>query len=165
MPLPILLDCTLRDGGYYNAWDFGKETVDEYIKAVNALPVDYIEVGYRNKPSKDVIKNSDIVTLHIPYTKENRYIINKSNLTMMKQTAILLNISRGGIVNEQDLICALKGKRITGAGIDCFEKEPYTGALTAFENVVLISHIGSYAKEAWLQQELDSVQNILKAAG
>jgi 4-hydroxy 2-oxovalerate aldolase len=55
MPLPFLLDCTLRDGGYYNAWDFDTSIVDEYIKATNALPIDYIEIGYRNNPQKEYL--------------------------------------------------------------------------------------------------------------
>jgi 4-hydroxy 2-oxovalerate aldolase len=52
MPVPFLIDCTLRDGGYYNAWDFDKAIVDEYIKTTNKLPIDYIELGYRNNPQK-----------------------------------------------------------------------------------------------------------------
>jgi 4-hydroxy 2-oxovalerate aldolase len=55
MSLPFLLDCTLRDGGYYTAWDFDKKVVDEYIETVNALPIDYIEIGYRNNPQSDYL--------------------------------------------------------------------------------------------------------------
>jgi 4-hydroxy 2-oxovalerate aldolase len=55
MPLPLLLDCTLRDGGYYNAWDFDKSIVDEYIRATNDLPVECIEIGYRNNPQRDYL--------------------------------------------------------------------------------------------------------------
>jgi 4-hydroxy 2-oxovalerate aldolase len=55
MPLPLLLDCTIRDGGYYTAWDFEKKVVDDYISAVNRLPIDYIEIGYRNNPQKEYL--------------------------------------------------------------------------------------------------------------
>lgn len=48
-----LLDCTLRDGGYYTNWDFDDTVVDSYIQAMNALPIDYLELGYRNMPSKE----------------------------------------------------------------------------------------------------------------
>ena len=48
-----ILDCTLRDGGYYTNWDFNSKIVDAYILAMNELPIDYLEVGYRNKPSKE----------------------------------------------------------------------------------------------------------------
>ena len=50
-----ILDCTLRDGGYYTEWDFDSQTVDAYIKAMNALPIDYLEIGYRNNPSKEYL--------------------------------------------------------------------------------------------------------------
>ena len=50
-----ILDCTLRDGGYYTNWDFDSQTVDSYIRAMNALPIDYLEVGYRNNPSKEYL--------------------------------------------------------------------------------------------------------------
>jgi 4-hydroxy 2-oxovalerate aldolase len=55
MSLPLLLDCTLRDGGYYNAWDFDKRIVDAYIQATNRLPIDCIELGYRNNPQKEYL--------------------------------------------------------------------------------------------------------------
>lgn len=48
-----ILDCTLRDGGYYTNWDFNSETVDAYIQAMNVLPIDYLELGYRNNPTKE----------------------------------------------------------------------------------------------------------------
>ena len=48
-----ILDCTLRDGGYYTNWDFNASTVDAYIKAMNGLPIDYLELGYRNNPLKE----------------------------------------------------------------------------------------------------------------
>ena len=50
-----LLDCTLRDGGYYTQWDFDARLVDEYIQAMNLLPIDYVEVGYRNNPSDEYL--------------------------------------------------------------------------------------------------------------
>ena len=111
---------------------------------------------------ENIAKQADILTLHIPYNTENRHIINKDLLSKMKPTAYLLNISRGGLVDEEALIEALKNKAIAGAGLDCYENEPYSGELTKFDNVVLTSHIGSYAQEARLRQELDSVKNILE---
>lgn len=56
-----ILDCTLRDGGYYTNWDFNSKIVDAYILAMNELPIDYLEVGYRNKPSKEYMGNLDIL--------------------------------------------------------------------------------------------------------
>lgn len=114
------------------------------------------------KSFDEVVKNADILSLHIPFTPENKYIINIDVLKKMKKNALLLNISRGGLVNENDLIYALENNIINGAGIDCFEQEPYKGELINFNNVLLTSHIGSYASEARLKQELDSIKNILE---
>ncbi len=114
------------------------------------------------KSFDEVVKEADILSLHIPFSEENKHIINKSVLSEMKKSAYLLNISRGGLVCESDLVSALKNNEIKGAGLDCFEEEPYRGELINFNNVVLTSHIGSYAKEARLKQEIDSVKNILE---
>jgi len=111
---------------------------------------------------ENLFKESDIVTLHCPLLAETKNIINAEALCKMKKTAILLNVSRGGLVDENALTHALGNKQIAGAGIDCFEKEPYSGELTKFDNVVLTSHIGSYAKESRIKQEIDAVKNILE---
>lgn len=113
------------------------------------------------KSFDEVVQEADILSLHIPYTEENKYIINKNILSKMKPTAYLLNLSRGGLVEENDLLEALKSNVIAGAGLDCYEKEPYDGELTKFDNVILTSHIGSYAQEARLKQEIESVMNIV----
>lgn len=113
-------------------------------------------------PFEQLIAESDVISLHIPYTTENKHIINASVLAKMKHSAVLLNLARGGLVCENDLIDALEKGQIAGAGIDCFENEPDVGSLAQFDNVVLTSHIGSYAKEARLKQELDSVMNIIQ---
>jgi D-3-phosphoglycerate dehydrogenase len=115
------------------------------------------------KPLDEVLSTADIISLHMPFAKENRHIINHTAIEKMKPSALLFNISRGGLVDEDTLISALRNKRIAGAGIDCFEAEPYAGELKQFDNVVLTPHIGSYASEARLKQEIDSVQNILDA--
>jgi len=109
-----------------------------------------------------LFKESDIITLHCPLTPKTKYIINAEALAKMKKTAILLNVSRGGLVEENALLAALSENRIAGAALDCFEKEPYNGELAKFDNVVLTSHIGSYAKESRIKQELDAVKNILE---
>jgi D-3-phosphoglycerate dehydrogenase len=78
----------------------------------------------------------------------------------MKPTALVLNISRGGLINENSLLEALLNNRIAGAGIDAFENEPYTGPLRLLPNVLLTAHMGSYAKEARNIQEQDAVKNL-----
>jgi D-3-phosphoglycerate dehydrogenase len=124
---------------------------DKYIKAhtdIKLLPFD------------ELLAKSDIVSLHIPYSNDDRHIINASAIAKMKRGAILLNISRGGLVDEEALYNALVSGAISSAGIDCFKNEPYSGKLATLENIVLTPHIGSYAAEARLKQEIDSVKNI-----
>ena len=130
---------------------FGSKIIYNDSSNTNSTPLDCL------------LKESDIVTLHCPLIPETKNIINAEALSKMKETAILLNISRGGLVNENALIAALSEKRIAGAALDCFEKEPYSGELTKFDNVVLTSHIGSYAKESRIKQEMDAVKNILES--
>ena len=85
---------------------------------IEALGADYYE-NY-----EDLLKVSDIVTIHVPLTEGTRDMIAKPQLEMMKNTALLINCSRGGIVNEQDLVEALKNGTIAGAGTDVYCSEP-----------------------------------------
>lgn len=111
---------------------------------------------------ENLLKNSDIVSLHIPYSEENKYIISKNELEIMKSTSILINASRGGLICEDSLYDALKNGTIKACALDCFENEPYNGKLRELDNATLTGHIGSYAKEARLLQENQSVENLLK---
>lgn len=74
-----ILDCTLRDGGYYTNWDFNSKIVDAYILAMNELPIDYLEVGYRNKPSKEYMGNLDILLYLFKTFKEYIHKKNSNN--------------------------------------------------------------------------------------
>lgn len=109
----------------------------------------------------ELLRESDIVSLHIPYSKENKYLIGGKELSLMKNTAFLINTSRGGMVDEEALYQALKNNKIAGAALDVFEEEPYNGKLKELDNVILTAHIGSYAKEARIKMEIESVENLL----
>jgi len=93
-------------------------------------------------PLEQLLRESDYLTLHIPLLPESRQLINRRTLALMKPTAFLINTARGGLVNEADLVDALRSKRIAGAGIDVFEQEPpaKNHALFALDNVVLTPH-------------------------
>ena len=108
----------------------------------------------------ELLKKSDIVTLHIPYSSDNHHLINCENIKLLKSSSFIINVSRGGLIDEDSLYKALFNKTIAGAALDCFEIEPYNGPLKNLDNVILTSHMGSYAKESRLEQESDSV-NIL----
>tara|TARA_Y100000768_G_C23990541_1_gene692296 strand:- start:1942 stop:2871 length:930 start_codon:yes stop_codon:yes gene_type:complete len=107
----------------------------------------------------DVLRSSDILTIHIP--KSETTIINSKALAKMKKKSFLINISRGGVVNETDLYNALKEGKIAGAATDVYSEEPYYGNFTELENIILTPHIGSYAEEGKLGMEVDAVKNIV----
>jgi len=111
---------------------------------------------------EDLLTRSDIVSLHIPYTPQSHFILNKERLTMMKEGAVLINCARGRLVDEKALYDLLKGGRLRGAFMDTFENEPYHGPLTELPNVVLTPHMGSATRESRLQMEIESVQNLLE---
>jgi phosphoglycerate dehydrogenase-like enzyme len=92
-------------------------------------------------PLEELLKRSDVVTIHVPKTPLTKNLIRRETLELMKPTAFVVNTARGGIINEADLYQALKAKRIAGAGLDVFEKEP-PGAnpLFALDNVILTAH-------------------------
>lgn len=92
------------------------------------------------------LREADVVSVHTPLTPETRHLINAQNLPLLKPTAILINTSRGPTVDEQALVEALKARRLWGAGLDVFEREPLVHPeLKTLENAVLTPHIGSAA--------------------
>lgn len=107
----------------------------------------------------ELLKDSDIISIHIS-SKEQ--IIGKNEIKQMKKGAWLVNVSRGGVVDEEALYQALKRGHLSGAALDVFAQEPYTGPLKDLDNVILTPHIGSYAKEARVKMEMETVENLLK---
>ena len=100
-----------------------------------------------------LLSSSDIISLHVPYSPVTHHLINTEALSLMKPLAILVNISRGGLIDEDALFNSLTSNRIAGAALDCFEIEPYTGPLRTLPNVCSTSHMGSYARETRDQME------------
>ena len=100
-----------------------------------------------------LLASSDIISLHVPYSTATHHLVNAKALSLMKPLAILVNISRGGLIDEDALLSSLTSNRIAGAALDCFEIEPYTGPLRTLPNVCSTSHMGSYARETRDQME------------
>lgn len=108
------------------------------------------KIGARKVELKYLLANSDFVTLHVPLTDGTLHLIGKEELALMKETAYLINTSRGQVVDEAALVRALDEEQIAGAGLDVYENEPYiTKELLKMKNVVLTPHIGSTTKETW----------------
>lgn len=110
----------------------------------------------------ELLSSSDVISIHLSLNTHSHKIINKNNINLLKQNTILINTSRGEIIDESALYKALKSKSFFGAGLDVFSKEPYLGELLSLENVILTPHIGSYAKEIRNQMEIESVKNIIR---
>ena len=80
----------------------------------------------------------------------------------MKRSAIIINTSRGEVLDEKVLYDALISNHLAGAGLDVFEQEPYSGPLTELNNVILTPHIGSYAREIRIQMEKEATKNLIR---
>lgn len=119
------------------------------------------ETPCKNLP--DLLGWADIITLHCPKSKDGSVLLNAAHLRLMKQGARLVNAARGGLVDEATLLELLQSGHLAGAAIDTFVKEPYTGPLTSVDSVLLTPHVGSYAVEARIGQEVDTIKNLLNA--
>jgi D-3-phosphoglycerate dehydrogenase len=110
----------------------------------------------------ELLSTSDIVTLHVPYSSENHHLLNQQSIAMMKPGAIIVNIARGGLIDEVALANALQSGALAGAALDCFEDEPYSGPLTSFNNVQMTAHMGTYAIETRGQMERQAAAQLVE---
>ncbi len=110
------------------------------------------ELEITHTPLDKLLKESDIVTIHVPVTVETRGLFDAAKLALMKPTAVLVNTARGPIIKTQDLIGALKEGKIAGAALDVFEEEPPKPRLELFKmkNVILSPHVAWYSEEGGL---------------
>ena len=109
----------------------------------------------------ELLLKSDIMTVHVS-GKYEKPLLGAKEFDMMKDGACLINVARGGAVDENALFNALKDGRLAGAALDVFEKEPYNGPLKELDNVILTPHIGSYAKEARMEMEIQAAKNLVE---
>ncbi|MBF0473615.1 MAG: phosphoglycerate dehydrogenase [Nitrospirae bacterium] len=140
-------------------------------KTAELLNVFGVEIGYYDIEDKKTTAKkmelnallgwADIIVLHLSASK-GKVLIGKEEIDMLKSGSIFINVSRGGVASEQPLFEALKNGKIGGAALDVYEKEPYIGRFTELDNVILTPHIGSYAKEARIEMETQSVLNLLE---
>ncbi len=121
------------------------------------------KLGVKYVAFDKLITQSDIISIHVPHTKETNQIFDMKILKKMKKTAFLINTSRGRVVNEKDLVTALKQKIIAGAGIDVFETEPINKnhPFMKLENLVMAPHVGSSTKETRIQMAELTVKNLI----
>ena len=124
----------------------------------------YGAVYYENY--EDLLKVSDVVSIHVPLTDETKNMISKKQLTEMKKTALIINCSRGGIINETDLVEALKAGEIAGAGTDVFCSEPpkTDDPLLNCPNLIVSPHSAAQTREAVIKMAQMCVKGCLAVA-
>ena len=122
------------------------------------------EVGGTFASLEDLLKESDVVTLHVPLVDATHHLINEERLKLMKPTAVLINAARGAVVDNKALVKALQEGWIAGAGLDVYEEEPLPKdhPLTRLDNVVLTPHIGASTEEAQMRAGVQVAEQIVE---
>jgi lactate dehydrogenase-like 2-hydroxyacid dehydrogenase len=124
------------------------------------------ELGARRVALDELLRSADHVVLVVPYTPQTHHLIGERELAMMKPGAVLVNIARGGIVDDAALAKALRSGPIGAAGLDVYENEPKVNpALLEVPNVVLTPHIGSATRSARLGMAMLAAENLVAWAG
>ena len=120
------------------------------------------KIGVLPMSKEDLLKTSDIVSIHLVLSDRYKNLITKKEIEMMKKTSFLINTSRGSIIKEDDLVKALKDEKIAGAGLDVFEKEPLPQdhKLRFLSNALLLPHIGYVTAENYSKFYLQMVENL-----
>ena len=139
---------------------FGME-VCAWSENLNLTHANEIEVLPMSK--EDLLKSSDIVSIHLVLGERYRHLITMKEIEMMKKTSFLINTSRGAIIKEDDLVKALKDEKISGAGLDVFEKEPLPQdhKLRFLPNALILPHIGYVTAENYSKFYLQMIENLL----
>ncbi len=114
---------------------------------------------------KNVFKNSDIISIHQSFLKNHKNYIDNKFFKIAKKNLVIINTSRGDVINENHLFHFLKTNKDAYAGIDVFNKEPYYGKLRNLSNIILTPHIGSYSKETRIEMEQSIYRQILTNLG
>lgn len=111
---------------------------------------------------EQIYKEADIISLHLPLTKNTKNMIRREHLLSMKPDAMIINTSRGGIINEQDLYEVMKTGHLSGAAIDVFEQEPYVGNLAEIDRCLLTAHMGSMSVDCRTRMEIEATEEAVR---
>ncbi len=142
---------------------FGTNVVayDPYVTAARAQ-----QLGVTLLSLEELLAQSDFITIHMPKTAETTGMISTEQLGLMKPTAFIVNVARGGLIDEDALYAALKSGRIAGAGLDVFVSEPPTESpLLALENVIVTPHLGASTDEAQEKAGVSVAKSVRLALG
>ncbi len=130
--------------------------IDSYAKGFDAN-TELERVG------KEVIyRESDIVSIHVPLTAKTKNMVRREQLQQMKPDAMIINTARGGIINEDDLADVLYSGHLSGAAVDVFCEEPYSGALASIERCLLTAHMGSMSIDCRTRMEIEATEEAIR---
>jgi phosphoglycerate dehydrogenase-like enzyme len=126
----------------------------QYYDKFPQTPARERELNAKRVSLDELFRTSDIISCHAPLTNDTRHVVNRARLATMKPSAILINTSRGEVVDETALYEALRDKRIAGAGLDVFEQEPVDPAnpMLKLDNVVLSPHTAGTTWDTWFRR-------------
>lgn len=121
-----------------------------------------VKGGVRYAALEDLLRDSDIVTIHIPFTAETRNLLNRQRLKLLKKGAFLINTARGGLVDEDAMAEMLKDGRLAGAALDVYDREPpEMNPLLKIENCITLPHIGAYTIDAIERMGMMAAENVV----
>lgn len=144
----LLISCGIKKINIYDVIDLTKDP-----------ELDHPVINICN--FEECLQGSDIVSLHVPLSKKNKNMITKKEIGLMKRDSFLINVSRGGLINEEDLLYSLNNEMIKGAALDVFENEPYKGKLIECPNLICTPHIASSTNSVRKEMEEKACMNLI----
>lgn len=164
---PVFYETAGKTWGIVGMGNIGKK-VATIAEALGAKVIVYSRTpkeGYENVSIDELCKRADIISLHCPLNDESYHLINEERLSLMKKTAILVNVARGAVVDERAVTDAIKNKKIAGAAIDVYSKEPIEknspfGEIAGLQNVLLTPHMAWGAYESRMRCMQEIIKNI-----
>jgi D-3-phosphoglycerate dehydrogenase len=125
------------------------------LKLVPELKLEWVD-------KEEIYRSADVISLHLPLTMQTRNMIGRTQLMQMKPDALLINTSRGGIINEPELTQVLNSGHLGGVAIDVFTHEPYTGELAAIPRCLLTCHMGSMSVDCRTRMEIEATEDAVR---
>ena len=121
-----------------------------------------LDLGAQPASFEQILSDCDVVSVHVPLMRTTRNMIDRAEFDRMQRDAVLVNTARGGVVNEEALLLALRAGRIAGAAVDVFEEEPYAGPLVSETRCLLTPHMGSMSVDCRARMELEATQEAIR---
>ena len=135
---------------------------DILVNDINVNKKNLHKYSAKKATKNKIFKNCNLITIHLPITKKTKNLVTKKEIALMRNDTILINTSRGGIINENNLYDALKKNKIYSAALDVFAKEPYFGRLSKLDNCHCTTHIASMSISCRNKMELEATQEIIR---